>query len=35
VVNILCKYELERKTINNVGFDFYIYFRYDCKVIIG
>jgi hypothetical protein len=33
VVSILCEYELGRKTINSMGFDFYVCFRYDHKVI--
>jgi hypothetical protein len=34
-VSVLCGYKLCRKTINSVGFDFYVYFKYDHTDIIG
>jgi hypothetical protein len=33
VISVLYEYKLGRKTINKVGLDFYVCFRYDHKVI--
>jgi hypothetical protein len=35
MVNVCCKYELGKKTINSMAYDFYMRFTYDIRICLS